>query len=207
MQVIHPERNVDGAPFLGSNSSSSSMIDHEHSRGRERFNINSREERSRSELADESIDDDKVGEGMVKGFFFWEAWARTQTRTMTPRLLSLSIEISRGSLAEDAGGNVDANVEGEGVDEDVDVGVSEVDIPFELVGEVASAGAVAKAGHVKSRSTARHDYSGRADWSVRRKGTDVTAPRNTMMDIDSWSLGRRQYRMRGDKLAGESFDA
>ena len=31
-----------------------------------------------------------------------------------------------------------------------------VDIPFELVGEVASAGAVAKAGHVKSLTSSRH---------------------------------------------------
>jgi hypothetical protein len=32
-----------------------------------------------------------------------------------------------------------------------------VDIPFEFVGEVASAGAVAKAGHVKRLTTSRHD--------------------------------------------------
>jgi hypothetical protein len=43
-----------------------------------------------------------------------------------------------------------------GVDEGEGVGVSEVDIPFELVGEVASAGAVAKAGHVQSGAAARH---------------------------------------------------
>lgn len=35
--------------------------------------------------------------------------------------------------------------------------LDEVDIPFELVGEVASAGAVTEAGHVESSSTARHD--------------------------------------------------
>lgn len=41
-------------------------------------------------------------------------------------------------------------------DEGVGVSVSEVDIPFELVGEVASAGAVAEAGHVESGAAARH---------------------------------------------------
>jgi hypothetical protein len=35
--------------------------------------------------------------------------------------------------------------------------LDEVDIPFELVGEVASAGAVTEAGHVEGSSTARHD--------------------------------------------------
>lgn len=40
--------------------------------------------------------------------------------------------------------------------EGVGVGVDEVDIPFELVGEVASAGAVAKAGHVESGAATRH---------------------------------------------------
>lgn len=34
---------------------------------------------------------------------------------------------------------------------------SVVDIPFEFVGEIASARAVAEAGHVKGGSTARHD--------------------------------------------------
>jgi hypothetical protein len=38
----------------------------------------------------------------------------------------------------------------------VGVSVGEVDIPFELVGEVASAGAVAEAGHVKGGAAARH---------------------------------------------------
>lgn len=46
----------------------------------------------------------------------------------------------------------DEGGEGEGVGVGVGVGegedVSVVDIPFELVGEVASAGAVAKTGHV-----------------------------------------------------------
>lgn len=42
------------------------------------------------------------------------------------------------------------------MDVGVDVGVGEVDIPFELVGEVASAGAVAEAGHVKGGAAARH---------------------------------------------------
>jgi hypothetical protein len=42
------------------------------------------------------------------------------------------------------------------VDEGVGVSVGEVDIPFELVGEVASAGAVAEAGHVKGGAAARH---------------------------------------------------
>lgn len=37
------------------------------------------------------------------------------------------------------------------------VSEAEVDIPFELVGEVASASAVAKARHVESLPTARHD--------------------------------------------------
>lgn len=35
--------------------------------------------------------------------------------------------------------------------------VSVVDIPFELVGEVASAGAVAEAGNVESSAATRHD--------------------------------------------------
>lgn len=42
------------------------------------------------------------------------------------------------------------------VGEGVSVGVGEVDIPFELVGEVASAGTVAEAGHVKGGAAARH---------------------------------------------------
>lgn len=44
-----------------------------------------------------------------------------------------------GGVGEDVGEG-----EGEGEGEDVSV----VDIPFELVGEVASAGAVAKTGHI-----------------------------------------------------------
>lgn len=32
-----------------------------------------------------------------------------------------------------------------------------VDVPFELVGEVASAGTVAEAGHIECGSAARHD--------------------------------------------------
>ena len=43
----------------------------------------------------------------------------------------------------------------EGVGEDVCVDL--VDIPFELVGEVASAGTVTEAGHVQGITTARHD--------------------------------------------------
>lgn len=54
-----------------------------------------------------------------------------------------------------------------GVDESVSVGVDEVDIPFELVGEVASAGAVAKAGHVESGATARHDEGVKDDAAER----------------------------------------
>jgi hypothetical protein len=44
------------------------------------------------------------------------------------------------------------------------VGVNVVDVPFELVCEVASAGAVAEAGHVKCSSAARHGF--RVDWGV-----------------------------------------
>lgn len=57
--------------------------------------------------------------------------------------------------------------------------MSEVDIPFELVGEVASAGAVAEAGHVKGSSSARHGEDAkkvvamvrhkRADGAARKK--------------------------------------
>lgn len=47
----------------------------------------------------------------------------------------------------------DEEGEGEGEGEDVSV----VDIPFELVGEVASAGTVAETGHIKSIAAARHD--------------------------------------------------
>lgn len=48
---------------------------------------------------------------------------------------------------------------GEGEDEGEGEDVDEVDIPFELVGKVASAGAVAEAGHVEGLATARHDFS------------------------------------------------
>mgnify|MGYP004720992811 CR=1 FL=1 len=51
------------------------------------------------------------------------------------------------------------------MDEGVGVSVSEVDIPFELVGEVASAGAVAKAGHVKGGAAARHGWKIKVDVS------------------------------------------
>lgn len=66
-----------------------------------------------------------------------------------------------------------------GVDEGVSVGVDEVDIPFELVGKVASAGAVAKAGHVESGATARHDEGVKmtllSDWG---RGTDEAVPKS-----------------------------
>jgi hypothetical protein len=61
----------------------------------------------------------------------------------------------------------------------VGVSVGEVDIPFELVGEVASAGAVAEAGHVKGGAAARHcrvakdvlleDYNKRNRWNSFKK--------------------------------------
>lgn len=57
----------------------------------------------------------------------------------------LLIEISGESLVVDAGAGV-------GVGVDVDV----VDIPFELVGEVASAGSVTETGHVKGLAATRH---------------------------------------------------
>lgn len=51
---------------------------------------------------------------------------------------------------------------------DVDVCVDlSVDIPFELVGEVAGARAVAEAGHVESLTAARHG-------DVRREVTELS---------------------------------
>lgn len=72
--------------------------------------------------------------------------------------------------------------EDEGVDEGEGegVGVDEVDIPFELVGEVASAGAVAEAGHVEGLATARHGGSARDSVMGRLKEerTDAAIPKS-----------------------------
>lgn len=60
---------------------------------------------------------------------------------------------------EDGGEDVDEEYrdgDDHSVDLDVGAGVDAVDIPFELVGEVASAGAVAEAGHVQGVAAARH---------------------------------------------------
>lgn len=70
--------------------------------------------------------------------------------------------------------------EDEGVDEGEGVGVDEVDIPFELVGEVASAGAVAEAGHVEGLATARHGGSARDSVMGRleEERTDAAIPKS-----------------------------
>ncbi len=57
--------------------------------------------------------------------------------------------------AGDGDGYGDGGEEGED-DGDEGAGVDEVDVPFELVGKVASAGAVAEARHVERSATARH---------------------------------------------------
>lgn len=44
------------------------------------------------------------------------------------------------------------------MDAGVGVGVDAVDIPFEFVGKVASAGAVTETSHVQGVAAARHDY-------------------------------------------------
>ena len=62
--------------------------------------------------------------------------------------------------AEDVPGPSGVKIEDikmEGEDEEAAGGdEGEVDIPFEFVGEVAGAGAVAKAGHVESGAASRH---------------------------------------------------
>lgn len=70
---------------------------------------------------------------------------------------ALDLRIERSIWLLITGCNVDAGVdESAGVNEGVGVDVDVVDIPFELVGEVASAGTVAEAGYIECGAATRH---------------------------------------------------
>ena len=72
-----------------------------------------------------------------------------------------------------------------------------VDIPFELVGEVSSAGAVAEAGHVEGSAAARHDERSRTNVLRGTSGVcDVLSPVRGRGGLEMVMMDERRFHLR-----------